>query len=141
MRARRFRLDSTGLARVLGDLEAEIMEALWRVGSGRIHDVCEELGPEVHHRTVATVMNRLVDKGLLVREQGTGRAFVYRPSQSREAFLADVSRQVLRGLVHDFGGSSLAPFLDAVEELSPDTLEGLQRLVAERLDRQDRGDA
>ena len=57
------------------------------------------LRPEEHHyKTVMTVMNRLVEKGLLRRTR-LGRAFVYEAAQPRAAFMDNISRQVALGLV------------------------------------------
>src|SRR3954470_17599928 len=75
MSIHRFDLDSRGLARVLGDLEARIMDAVWRRGVSTINDICGTLDPPTHYKTVLTVANRLVQKGLLTREPTPDRAF------------------------------------------------------------------
>lgn len=125
----RFDLDSRGLARVLGDLEARIMEIVWRHGAPTIHEMCEALDPAPHYKTVLTVANRLAQKGLLTREPTTDRAFAYRAAEEREAFLRRVSASVASGLVGDFGSHALAQFVRAAEEVNPAYLDELQRLV------------
>ena len=49
------------------------------------------------YTTVLTVMNRLVDKGLLLQNK-TGRAHLYRPAMSREAYAAQSAGQISRSL-------------------------------------------
>jgi predicted transcriptional regulator len=49
------------------------------------------------YTTVLTVMNRLVDKGLLLQNK-TGRAHLYRPAMSREAYAAQSAGQIIRSL-------------------------------------------
>ena len=126
-----FKLDTRGLARVLGDLEAEIMDALWRIDGGRVGDVCSALGADANYKTVMTVMNRLVDKRLL-RRQRDRRAYVYRPLETREAFLERVSRCVAEGLLRDFGGVAVAQFVDAVDTVDPALFDQLQALLSAR---------
>jgi predicted transcriptional regulator len=57
-----------GLRKILGDLEADVMEAMWARGRATVHDVHERLAAadrELAYTTVMTVMSRLADKGLL----------------------------------------------------------------------------
>lgn len=125
---RAFRLGRTGLERVLGELESSIMEAAWRSGEATVQDVCDVLGPEHNYKTVMTVMNRLVEKGLLARRR-VSKAFLYFPVENREQFLNRVSHGVAAGLVRDFGPSAIAQFVEAVNELAPDELRTLEELV------------
>ncbi len=129
MEIHRFDLDNRGLARVLGELEVRIMEVVWRQGAPTINDIVEALDPAPHYKTVLTVANRLVQKGLLSREPTKDRAFAYRATEEREAFLARVSASVANSLVSDFGPHALAQFVRAVEETDPAYLDELQRLV------------
>jgi len=126
-----FKLHERGLARVFGELEAEIMDAVWRSGSVTVGDVCVALGEGANYKTVTTVMNRLVEKRVLVRER-CSRAFVYRAVDSREDFLGRVSRRVAEGLVRDFGDVAVAQFVDAVDTIDPALLAKLHALVEAR---------
>jgi predicted transcriptional regulator len=125
----RYDLDSRGLARVLGQLEARIMEAVWRLGSPTINDIMDTLDPAPHYKTVLTVANRLVQKGLLTREPTDDRSLAFRATEGRESFLERVSASVASSLVSDFGRHALAQFVRAVEETNPAYLDELQRLV------------
>jgi len=123
-----FRLRAIGLERVLGELEASIMEALWAAGEASVQEACEALGPEHNYKTVMTVMNRLVEKRLLTRRR-VSRAFLYSPLEDRQTFLDRVSHGVAAGLVRDFGASAIAQFVDAVDELAPEELATLEELI------------
>jgi predicted transcriptional regulator len=129
----RFNLDGRGLTRVLGELEARIMEAVWRLGAPTGKELHAALGAAPHYKTVLTVANRLVEKGLLAREAPAGdRAYRYRATESRAAFLDRVATNVARGLVGDFGPGALAPFVRAADAIDPAYLDELERLVRER---------
>jgi predicted transcriptional regulator len=126
-----FKLDKSGLARVFGELEAEVMEAVWDLGSPTVADVCERLGGTANYKTVMTVMNRLVEKESLIRRRDS-RAFRYVAAEPRARFEERVSRQVAQGLLEEFGDLALAQFVDAVDSIDPDLLARLRALVAER---------
>jgi predicted transcriptional regulator len=126
-----FKLDQRGLARVFGELEAEIMDVVWRLGEPTVAEVCEALGPDMNYKTVMTVMNRLVAKRVLVRRR-SGRAFVYVAAESREAFLSKVSRLVVEGLLQDFGAVAVAQFVDALDTVDPALVAELAAQVRAR---------
>ena len=128
----RFNLEGSGLARVLGTLEARILEAVWQEEALTVRQMCDALGPDVHYKTVLTVANRMVEKGLLAREPAGDRAFRYRAVEARDAFLDRVSASVVAGLVSEFGRRSLAHFVDAASEVDAAYLDELERLVRER---------
>lgn len=128
----RFNLDGSGLTRVLGELQARIMEAVWQLGTATVRDICAVLGPGSHYKTVMTVTNRLVEQGLLLRERTGERAYAYRAAVSREAFLAQVATSVASELVGDFGRQALAQLVRAADEIDPAYLDELERLVRER---------
>lgn len=132
MNIHRFNLDGTGLTRVLGELEAQIMEAVWQLEAPTGKEICAALGPGAHYKTVLTVANRLVEKGLLMREPTEARAFRYRSTESRERFLNRVAASVANGLVGDFGPHGLAQLVRAAEAIDPLYLDELERLVRER---------
>lgn len=128
----RFNLSGRGLTRVLGELEARIMEAVWDMGAPTGREIMTALGSGSHYKTVLTVANRLVEKGLLIREGVADRAFRYRATESREAFLERVSAAVATGLVADFGRHALAQLVRAADEVDPEYLAELERLVREQ---------
>lgn len=129
MNIHRYNLDGSGLTRVLGGLEAKIMEAVWHLDAPTGKEICEAIGPGAHYKTVLTVANRLVEKGLLVRESTESRAFRYRTVESREVFLDRIAARVANGLVTDFGQHGLSQLVRAAEMLDPAYLDELERLV------------
>jgi predicted transcriptional regulator len=82
----------------LGDLERSVMETLWDAGDGwlTVRDVHDKLaeGRDIAYTTVMTVLDRMTRKHLVERER-EGRAWRYRPTQTRGAMTAEVMRQAL----------------------------------------------
>ena len=76
--------------RRLGDLEAEIMDRLWTWNRpATVREVVDDLNKTrpVAYTTVMTVTNILHSKGWLLRDK-QGRAWLYTPVRSREAYAA-----------------------------------------------------
>jgi predicted transcriptional regulator len=114
--------------RNLGQLEALVMDRLWSdEGPLSVRQVLEGL-PDDRHRaytTVMTVLDNLFRKGLADRERA-GRAYVYRPRQTREQHTADLMESVLAG-----GGDRGAALMHFVEQLQPDEAEQLRALLTQ----------
>jgi predicted transcriptional regulator len=103
--------------RGLGELERAIMEVVWSAGgpvTGR--EVVDELARArpVAYTTVLTVMDRLISKGMLVKDR-TGKAHTYEAGQSRAAYTAALMARVLGG-----ADDTTAVLLRFVEQLPPD---------------------
>lgn len=128
-----FRLAERGLRRVFGSLEERVMSAVWARGRATIAEVQQALGGDVSFNTVMTVMNRLVEKGVLKRQAAAeGRASVYIPVTDRRTFQRTLTRKVSRGLIEDFGEDAVVQFVDVLEEVDPELL----RKLRERLERE-----
>jgi predicted transcriptional regulator len=118
--------------RLLGPLETEVMDEVWRrhTGSTTIRSVWEPLARRrpIAFTTVMTIMNRLAEKGLLVR-RGHARAYRYAPRESRDAFMARVSKSVAEGMIKDFREYAVSQFVAALERADPRKLDELRRVV------------
>jgi predicted transcriptional regulator len=127
-----FNLYSQGLKRVLGSLEAEIMEIIWQTGTVTIRDVYENIAADrpISFNTVMTVMQRLAQKGLLKRQKGR-RAYLFEPVESREEFTKRVTKEVSRGLIADFGMGAVSQFVHVLGEIDQDYLDKLEDLIKE----------
>lgn len=86
----------------LTKLELELMQVIWRLGSGTVGAVQADLSRDLAYTTVQTMLNILERKGKLRRELH-GRAYVY----SARVTEAKALGQGVRDLVDRmFGGSS-----------------------------------
>lgn len=122
----------TGLSAIFGTLELRVMETLWRRADGvTVRDLQPDF-PGSAYTTLMTTLDRLHRKGVLERRKD-GRAFVYTPVSSREAF---ESQLVTRALTPLLQGSAAQPILSFfVEEVSRQDdrlLDELERLVREK---------
>lgn len=133
MLIRKFKMKETGLNRFFGPLEAKIMDILWNVEREMtIKDVQNELEKEksTNFNTVMTVMNRLVEKGIL-RKKAVGRSSVYTPVQTRVSFLNEQSKEMTHELMDEFGTVVVSHMLDALEEVDEDLVSKLEQKIKE----------
>ena len=113
----------------LGHLEAAVMDRLWsRDEPLSVREVLEDLRAErpLAYTTVMTVLDNLHRKGIVIRQK-SGRAYVYRPSRSRETHTADLMEQALSSS-SDRGGA----LLRFVEKMSTEEAEDLRRALDQR---------
>lgn len=127
-----------GLRKILGDLEAEVMEAVWACGRATVHDVHERLAAdrELAYTTVMTVMSRLAEKGLLERRKD-GAAYVYEPAASKEEFTRRTVGTVLSELLDDFTAPAMSQFVDLVGEQDEAVIEALAKAIEAKRRRPD----
>lgn len=113
---------------MLGELERAIMEVAWSRQFVTVRDVVEALrrSPAPAYTTVMTVMNRLVEKGML-RRRADGQSFRYAAAQSKEHFLQQSSRRVVETFVRHYGHVAITQFIDALDDVDPQRLAALRR--------------
>ncbi len=79
----------------LGELEAAVMDVLWRATEPmKVRDVLDRLDRSLAYTTVMTVLDNLHRKQWVVREL-RGKAYLYRPTMTREEAAARALREVL----------------------------------------------
>ncbi|MGP4011664.1 BlaI/MecI/CopY family transcriptional regulator [Streptomyces sp. 4N124] len=112
--------------RRLGDLEAEIMDRLWRwQRPATVREIVDDINEErpLAYTTVMTVTNILYTKGWLLRSK-QGRAWLYTPVRSREEYAAALMEDAL-------GASEDRPVALAhfVQQMSPDEISALRKAL------------
>lgn len=129
-RLKNLRLGEEGLSKVLGFLEAEVMDAVWDGGETTVRSVRDALGKKKTYsfNTIMTVMNRLVEKKLLAKRQLDG-SFSYRAAVGREEFSREVTKSVVSALVSDGSLFQVAAFVEAMKECSEEDLRELKRVI------------
>ena len=106
-----FRTDRPGIRKVLGDLEAEIMELIWERPVDRgtmVRDIFEILYTRRHlaYTTVMNTMTRLAKKQLL-RVEKKEQGYVYYPTCTQQEFVSRFVGRILEDLFVSFSGETL----------------------------------
>jgi predicted transcriptional regulator len=112
--------------RPFGELEAAVMDVLWRRGApATVREVLEELNTtrSLAYTTVMTVCSNLAGKGALQREM-EGRGWRYSPTRTRAEHSAALLRDVLGA-----SGDREEVLMHFVADLDPDAVASLRSAV------------
>lgn len=117
----------------ISDAEWQVMQVVWEHGAATAADVIAALSNKTgwRHRTVRTLLSRLVDKGVLAA-QADGNRYLYRSLVARSKCVREESRSFLKKV---FGGDTAELLVHFVRgaELPPERIEELKRLLDEKL--------
>jgi predicted transcriptional regulator len=114
---------------VLGSLESEVLLSLRRLGEAPARDIREQLrtqGTRVAYTTVATILSRLHEKGLVRRRRETcrgGERYVYRAAEVEQKYLINL----LKGVVDMFGPAGVVHLNEEIAKLNPAEERELRR--------------
>lgn len=112
-------------AETLTPREAQVMDAIWRLGEATAERVRESLPEPLHDSSVRTLLRVLETKGYLLHEV-RGKAYVYRAAVGR----TKAQRHALRSLLaRFFGGSAEDLVLRLIEDerITPEQLDALRK--------------
>jgi len=109
----------------LTPLELQLMQVLWRIGSGTVQTVLDGMEEKPAYTTVQTMLNILETKGKVKRVL-KDRAYVYRPAVTRTQAVSATMRDLIDRM---FGGSAEALVLGLLEtkHITPEKLAELQK--------------
>ncbi|MCS6860442.1 MAG: BlaI/MecI/CopY family transcriptional regulator [Abditibacteriales bacterium] len=125
---------------MLGELESQVLDVVWRMKSATVREVKEHLRHRRHiaYTTVMTTMDRLHEKGFLVRTK-RGKGYVYAPRVSRQEVGKSVMKKWLRNMLRAFGEPTMSCLVEAIREVDSRRLDELARLIEEERRRQQEG--
>jgi BlaI family penicillinase repressor len=116
----------------ISDAEWQVMQVVWEKGSATAAEVIAALTPATNwrHRTIRTLLARLVDKRVLATE-AEGNRYLYRALIARNRCIRDESRSFLKKV---FGGDAAELLVHFVRgaEIPPERIEELKQLLDEK---------
>lgn len=127
---KKFNLDGKGLEKVLGELEAKIMEYIWKNSSATVRDVRDGLArqkKDLSFNSIMTIMNRLTVKGLLTKKEFKG-SYLYRPLVSKKDFSNSVTKDIISAVLLDSSLFSASSFADISKDFDKETLVKFKKL-------------
>jgi BlaI family transcriptional regulator, penicillinase repressor len=115
------------------DLEYAVLRQLWELGTASVRELHAGLGRQqgLVYTTIAKVVDRLRDKGLIQRQRH-GQAFVYRAKAAPEAVERARARAAVSRLLGQRPHGAVAALVQAIDEVDPALLQELERAVAAR---------
>lgn len=136
MQIKRMNVNGEGMNRFFGPLESRIMELLWSSGELSIREVQSVLSQitPISVNAVMTVMNRLLEKGHLVKSAGgigKTRGAKFRPSATKDEFLAEQMKAVSQGLIQEYGNLVVTHMIDVLDDADMEIIARLERKLDE----------
>ena len=124
---------------IQGDLQEQVMRAMWRLERGTVEAVREAL-PSEHrgaYNTVQTILNRLLQRGLLTRER-QGKAFYYAPVVSEADYISGSLSQTLSSASEEARKIALAHLVGTIDPAEMNEISALGAEIGRRRDTPDR---
>jgi len=118
----------------ISESEWQVMDIIWEQKSALAADVIRLLEHTGwSHRTIRTLLSRLVDKGILSTE-AQGNRYVYRPNVTRARCVKQVGKSFLQRIFDGDTAELLAHFVQN-NKISPAELERLKDILEQKLEK------
>jgi len=117
--------------RVFGELECAILHCLEGRGEQTVRQVYEALGSLGSYTTVMTVMSRMVEKGILVRQK-SGRLYLYRKAEVKGAFVHAFLQRVKKLVFREKTVSLVRYLIEGDPNITEGELVELEKLIHQK---------
>ncbi len=114
MELSKINFDKKGMNSIVGELEADILDCLWRDGSNKtcrqVYDIVKKKN-NVAYTTITVTMDRMYSRRLLVREIEKGKGglkYMYGAKVTKEELANRISKKFVNFLKTTFGEPSIA---------------------------------
>ena len=116
----------------ISDAEWRVMRIVWQLQRATAGEVIEALAAETdwNHRTIRTLLRRLVEKGALQTQQ-EGNRYVYQPSVSQDRCVLEETRSFLDKVFDGDAAELLVHFVQN-EEISSQQIAELKKLLDQK---------
>lgn len=116
--------------KAISELEQQVMEVVWQHPQSSVRDIMNRLTDHkpLAYTTVMTLVQRLYDKGLLIRYE-QGKAFVYSAKMSKSTYCKSLAGNFLKNLIGHFGDVGIASFASSIDTLSDTKRDQLLHLL------------
>lgn len=101
---------------VEGKLESLVMDIIWKKQTCSPKEVLYELDNQYALTTISTVLERLYEKGLLIKNKTKGKV-TFNPKVSQEFYSETLVNQFMKKIVNSFGDVAMNSFAKGVDQL------------------------
>ncbi len=112
----------------LGELEKQIMDIIWERKSSSVREVVNKLDKKLAYTTIATILQRLYKKDLVVKEE-TKNGYIYSPKVSKEKYSQTVAKSFIKNFINSFGDTAIASFADSIDKLPQEKRKHFLKLI------------
>lgn len=113
------------------DRELDVMSILWRLESGTVTEVRDQIEDDLAYTTVLSALQTLEEKGY-VRHESEGRAYRYFPTVGPEEAGESAIGRIVDKIFHGAADVLLAQLVSS-RQVSPEQMEKMRALLDARL--------
>ena len=119
-------------AKQLSELEQETMGIVWELQNCSVRDVLKKITQtrQLAYTTIATILQRLYEKGLVKRKED-GAVIFYSPKISKEIYSRSMVQNFMSKFINSYGDAAMASFAESIEELPRSKREYFLKLLTE----------
>jgi len=115
--------------------EEQIMQILWKLGKGFVHDILDKLSePKPAYNTISTIV-RILEKKKFVSYNAYGKTHQYYPLVSKKEY----TRTYFKSFINNYFENSypaMASFFAKDENLSLSDLEEIKKMMENEIEKQ-----
>jgi BlaI family transcriptional regulator, penicillinase repressor len=117
----------------MGVLQAKVMDALWDLGEGTVHQIRDELAKvdkDIAYTSVLSTLQKL-EKAGWVKHRSQGRMYAYSPTKNRKQTLTASLKKIVKRI---FKGNpmKLVHHVLEVENVSQEEISALKKLLSSK---------
>lgn len=108
------------------------MEIVWKSKKSAVRDILLELKKKrpIAYTTVATILQRLFDKGLVGRK-AEKNGYRYYPKVSKELYVTLLTKSFVKKLEQSFGRLAISSFAESIEDLPKEKKQYLLKTLSD----------
>lgn len=106
------------------------MNIVWELDECSVKEVMERVNrrKQLAYTTVATILQRLHDKGLVTRK-GQGNIFMYSSKLSKKSYSKNLAQSFLNKFFSSFGDVAVTSFAESIDKLPKEKRDYLLNLL------------
>ncbi|MDD2527357.1 MAG: BlaI/MecI/CopY family transcriptional regulator [Lentimicrobium sp.] len=113
--------------------EEQIMQILWRIGKGHVHDILEYFPePRPAYNTVSTII-RILEKKKVVNHEVIGKSHRYYPLISKREYTRFSLKQLMKGYFSN-SHKQMVSFFTHEENLPVKELEEIKKMLEQQIE-------
>lgn len=117
----------------ISELEQTTMNVVWELKKCSIRDVSNRLnsGKKLAYTTVATLLQRLHEKGLVNRNDDN-LTLLYSPKISKKTYSEKMAERLTNNFFKSFGDTAIASFAESIDKLPKQKKEYFLKLLTKK---------
>lgn len=121
------------MGKPISKLEQRVMNVVWELKKCSIRDVSVKLNGQkkLAYTTVATLLQRLYEKGLVNRDENMS-IIIYAPKVSKETYIKKVAKLLTNNFFKSFGDVGIASFAKSIDLLPKHKKDYFLKLLSKK---------